>query len=99
MIHPFLHGPSQPPRTSRRECASPPAVARALRTKRRFQPAGNDRLAEIVDPAMLDGEAERWIMDHRARARRVCRHDNEASVDLLPPVHPRRILLADVAAL
>src|SRR5690242_4067940 len=38
-------------------------------------------------------------MNPRAGAGHVGFDDNEAAIDLLPPVHPRRILLADEAAL
>ena len=39
------------------------------------------------------------IVDAGARPGRVGGDDDEAAVDLLPPVHPRGILLADIAAL
>src|SRR5688500_10491051 len=48
---------------------------------------------------MLHGKAELGIMDHRPRAGRFGRNDDQAAVDLRAVVHARRILLADIAAL
>src|SRR5438067_767184 len=48
---------------------------------------------------MFDGEAELGIADTRAWAGRVGLDHHEPAIDLLAPVHPRCILLADKAAL
>ena len=48
---------------------------------------------------MLHRQAEVRIERLRAGARLACGNHDEATVDLLPPVHARRILLADEAAL
>ena len=48
---------------------------------------------------MLDRQPELRIMDPGPLARRLGRNDDEPAVDLRAVVHPRRILLADIAAL
>ena len=48
---------------------------------------------------MLDRQAELGIMNSGTRARSVGFHHDEPPIDLLPPVHPGGILLADEAAL
>ena len=48
---------------------------------------------------MFHGQAELRIMNARARSDGIRFDHDQAAVDLLPPVHPRGILLADEAAL
>ena len=65
----------------------------------RLQPVGDDRVrGDGVDARVDDGEAELGIFDARALATAALDHE-QAAIDLLPPVHPRGILLADEAAL
>ena len=47
---------------------------------------------------MFDRPAEFGIMNSGARARSIAFHHDEPPIDLLPPVHPGGILLADEAA-
>ena len=63
------------------------------------EPVGQDRAFEIVKPAVLHREIELGIVDAAARSGRIGRHDEQPPVDLLPPIHPGGILLADEAAL
>jgi hypothetical protein len=63
------------------------------------EPGGKGEAGEIVDPAMIDGEAELGIMDPGARAGSVGRDDDQAAIDPGAIVHPGGIFLADIAAL
>ena len=83
----------------RRRTEKAEARLRLLRRQRFVQPGRDDRIAQIVDAAMLDRQAEIRINDAGARSGFARRHDDQPAVDLLPPVHPRGILLADEAAL
>src|SRR5438128_3819869 len=65
--------------------------------ERILQPVRDDRSSEIVGSAMLHREAELGIMDPRARAGRAGFDRHQSAVDLLTPVHPRGIFLADEA--
>src|SRR5205085_5029187 len=67
--------------------------------ERSRQPIRPKGLPKIVNPAMLDGQAKVQIMDPCARTGGIRSDHDQAPIDLLPPVHPRRILLADEAAL
>ena len=48
---------------------------------------------------MLHGQAQFWIGYAGSRAGRVGFNHHQPAVDLLPPVHPRGVLLADETAL
>src|SRR5918993_5422030 len=59
----------------------------------------DDCIAEIVNAAMLDRQSELLIDDAGSRTGFGGRHDDKPPIDLLPPVHSRRVLLPDEAAL
>src|SRR3954470_19273559 len=67
--------------------------------ERLAQPRRNDRARQIVDTAMFDREAKLGVVDACARSGSVGLDHDQPPIDLLPPVHPRGILLADEAAL
>ena len=94
---PLHRGPAQ----GQRHGDVPGARLRRDRLSLKLQPVGNDRVVgNGVDPAMLDRQAE--LADSRTRVRgpvAVAFDHDQPAVDLLPPVHPRGILLADEAAL
>ena len=92
---PLLGRPAQGARAwGPSRCAPTPCSAeRAL-----LQPIGDDRARKVVDAAVFDREAEVRIVDPRFAGRPPLDNDQPA-VDLLPPVHPRRIFLTDEAAL
>src|SRR4029079_10746331 len=54
---------------------------------------------KVIRAPMFDGEADVGVDNLGARPLFRGRHDHQPTVDLLPPVHPRRVLLADEAAL
>ncbi len=55
--------------------------------------------ARVVDAAMHHRQAELGIVRRACAAPLRRAHDDQPPIDLLPPVHPRGILLADEAAL
>src|SRR5690349_13142538 len=64
-----------------------------------LKPGRDDRAFKIVQAAMLHRKPEIIVKDAGPRSGLRGRNDDESSIDLLPPVHPGGVFLADEAAL